>query len=82
MIGCTACGAEAVVQWRRRADARTEDTVPVYGCADHALSPDAAALLHEAACTGPGKNGACSCTPTDVGTPFEAESPRRMPPGW
>lgn len=82
MTACTACGADAVVQWRRRAAATGEDTVPVYGCADHALAPDAAALVHEAACSGPGKNGTCSCTPKKDAPVFETPRGRRMPPGW
>jgi hypothetical protein len=85
MMSCSTCGVEAVVQWRRRADSRTDDTVPVYSCADHALSPEAAAFVHEAACGGPGKGGVCGCTPPPVEFPFSdaEEAPqRRLPPGW
>ncbi|MGW2580844.1 hypothetical protein ACWCYZ_05805 [Streptomyces virginiae] len=120
MSACTACGADAVVQWRRlptkddleqaaafeairravrMAAAATLDetvaeeppqmggevTVPVYACVEHALSPEAAAFVHEAACTGPGKGGTCGCTPPLPAFPFsEAEEApqRRLPPGW
>lgn len=85
---CTACGAVAVVQWRRLVPDST-DTGPVGGCAEHALVPAAAGYVHQADCPGPGKNGTCPCPP-----PAEpefvfgdedqaaAELPRRLPPGW
>jgi hypothetical protein len=53
MMRCTVCGAEAVVQWRRRTSDKAA-TEAVGGCADHALSPAAAGYVHEATCTGPG----------------------------
>jgi len=97
VITCT-CGEPAVVQWRRRpttaeADTLTngadpaDSTIPVYGCADHALTPDLAALTHQATCSGPAKDGVCDCTPEPL--PVEHEFPTaepadapRLPPGW
>ncbi|MFJ7269436.1 hypothetical protein ACIQV3_22790 [Streptomyces sp. NPDC099050] len=82
------CGADAVVQWRRRASDKGDTTVAVYACADHALSPEAAAYVHESWCAGPGKDGDCSCpAPTEPEFPFIApddpKRPRkRLPPGW
>lgn len=85
MITC-ACGAEAVVQWRRRLPGeKSKGTEPVYACADHALTLEAAGLVHEASCAGPGKNSMCSCTPEPIEFPFSdshAPPKRRMPPGW
>lgn len=85
---CTTCGAEAVVQWRRLTPDETA-TEPVYGCADHALTPEAAGYTHRADCPGPGTNGTCPCpAPAEPEFPFTdedqaaAEDPRRMPPGW
>lgn len=82
------CGVEAVVQWRRRTP-DTKATEPVGGCADHALTPAAAAHVHDATCTGPGKTGTCACPlSATVEFPFPGEdrpgSPprKRMPPGW
>lgn len=91
MITCAVCPAEAVVQWRRLSGAKDSiDTEPVYACADHALSPDAASYVHKATCSGPGKDGACACpAPAAPEFPFvdpdadpEAPSARRLPPGW
>ncbi|MFG2617819.1 hypothetical protein ACGFXC_09320 [Streptomyces sp. NPDC048507] len=116
MSAC-ACGASAVVQWRRRPDTAelerivraeearraaaqargtvldedtpapgTDATVAVYACVDHALSPDAAAYVHEAACTGPRKGGTCGCPPpAEPEFPFEPaeeQQARPLPPGW
>jgi hypothetical protein len=87
MKSCSTCGGPAVVQWQRRTDTSPDDTVPVYACADHALSPEAAAFVHEAGCPGPGKGGTCPCTPPEPEFPFTdegqaAEPARRLPPGW
>ncbi|MCX4780050.1 hypothetical protein [Streptomyces sp. NBC_01264] len=90
MSASCSCGVAAVVQWRQRADEKTTDTVPVFACPDHALSPEAAAYVHEAKCPGPGKNRGCTCpVPSVVEFPFEvpADDPRRpparrLPPGW
>lgn len=95
MITCK-CGQPAVVQWKRRplpeeADRRSGGApdptafIPVYACADHALTPTAAALTHQASCSGPGKNNACDCTPEPVAPDFPndpAKPKRRLPPGW
>ncbi|MFE2243917.1 hypothetical protein ACFXCU_30960 [Streptomyces virginiae] len=85
MMICATCGAEAVVQWRRRLDKK--DTEPVGGCADHAMTPAAAGFVHEATCTGPGKP--CGCpAPDKPEFPFGDDDrpggqPRkRKPPGW
>lgn len=87
MITCK-CGLPAVVQWKRRPlpdeSADADSFIAVYACADHALSPEAAALMHEAGCSGPVKGGACDCTPTQDGDPFtDSPAPERpLPPGW
>ncbi|MEV7584382.1 hypothetical protein [Streptomyces erythrochromogenes] len=85
MMTCSTCDASAVVQWQRLLPDST-DTEPVGGCFDHALAPDFAGYVHQAACTGPGKNGTCLCPPpSKVEFPFEdpaAELTRRLPPGW
>ncbi|WKV74214.1 hypothetical protein AW27_026285 [Streptomyces sp. PCS3-D2] len=84
---CTTCGAEAVVQWRRRTPDKRA-TEPVGGCADHAMTPAAAGYVHEATCPGPGKS--CGCpAPATPEFPFTGNEDRpggppkrRMPPGW
>ncbi|MFI5831095.1 hypothetical protein ACIA6C_28240 [Streptomyces sp. NPDC051578] len=96
MITCK-CGQAAVVQWKRRPFPdeasrlveRAPDTsafIPVYACADHALTPAAAALTHQASCTGPGKTAACDCTPEQEPVPDfpgdPAKPKKRLPPGW
>jgi hypothetical protein len=91
MITCK-CGLPAVVQWKRRptpAEAKgapdSGSYTPVYACADHALTPAAAALMHLATCTGPGKNAACDCTPEAPAPDFPddpAKPKKRLPPGW
>lgn len=61
-----------------------ESVVAVYACADHSLSPDDAALIHQSTCTGPGRDGRCNCVPEapvpDSPTPDEPGP--RLPPGW
>lgn len=83
------CGAAGVVQWRQWADEKGTATVPVYACPDHALSPEAAAYVHEAKCAGPRKGLGCACPVPAVEFPFEAPADdpkrppaRRLPPGW
>ncbi|MEU8839917.1 hypothetical protein AB0D97_12420 [Streptomyces roseus] len=99
MITCT-CGEPASVQWKRRPTLAEADQlshgadpgdsyIPVYACADHALTPDAAVLMHQAVCSGPGKTAACDCTPEPLpepdleGDPSKPADPERpLPPGW
>lgn len=90
------CGQPAAVQWKRRLTAAEASSggrgavdptayIPVYACADHALTPAAAALTHQATCTGPGKNSACDCTPEPAvqDYPDDPGKPKkRLPPGW
>lgn len=83
---CSTCGAAAVVQWRRLADGQGETTLPVYGCTEHALTPEAAAYVHEASCSGP---GSCGCPVPATEFPFESDvtdpqgsAEERLPPGW
>lgn len=49
-------------------------TTPVYGCADHAVSLEAAAFIHEAACTAPptGHLPGCDCSPEPATQPEPA----------
>lgn len=43
----------------------SDDTRTVYACADHAITMDGAALVHENTCTAPNEAGqhGCDCTP-------------------
>ncbi|MFD7093404.1 hypothetical protein [Streptomyces xanthophaeus] len=84
MITCHACTAEAVVQWQRLLPGKdVTDTEPVYACADHSLTPEAAAYAHRAECTGPGKGGACSCPAPSIKHPFPGPgNGKRLPPRW
>lgn len=93
MSTCAVCPADAVVQWRRLLAAKDGgDTEPVFACADHAMSPEAASHVHQVECPGPGKDGNCPCpAPAEIEFPFvdpEADSDpqgspeRRLPPGW
>ncbi|MFE3577836.1 hypothetical protein [Streptomyces vinaceus] len=63
-----------------------DTTVPVYACADHALTPALACLVHRSACSGPDKAGACDCTPEPAPVADFPEDPtkpkRRLPKGW
>ncbi|MEV6580284.1 hypothetical protein AB0M92_19200 [Streptomyces sp. NPDC051582] len=64
----------------------TDSTIPVYACADHALTPALASLVHQAACAGPDKNGTCPCTPEPAPAADFPDDPtkpkRRLPKGW
>lgn len=82
-----ASGAAARLSAREPPLPSTEDTtVPVYACADHALTPALAALVHQSACSGPDKNGVCNCTPEPPPAADFPEDPtrpkRRLPKGW
>ena len=84
MMTCHACGADAVVQWRRRTPDK-KSTEPVAACPDHALTPEAAAQVHEAECSGPGKDGACKCPPAPpefLMSDEDTQPKKRKPPRW
>lgn len=51
----------------------------VFGCVDHAIDRDAAALIHQATCSAP---PTCDCTPEPVPTPTAPPEPPPAPPGW
>ncbi|MGW2861942.1 hypothetical protein [Streptomyces sp. NPDC001205] len=53
-------------------------TRAVYGCVNHAVSLDAASLIHEKTCTAP----PCNCTPEPVPKPEPEPQPQQLPPGW
>jgi hypothetical protein len=50
----------------------------VYGCLDHAISLDAASLVHAKTCTAP----PCDCTPEPAPKPEPEPDPQQLPPGW
>lgn len=61
-------------------------TVTVYACAGHAISMDAAALIHLSSCTAPNDADlpGCDCTP-EPATPEPANEPapaRALPAHW
>lgn len=62
----------------------SDSAIAVYACADHALTPDSAALMHQAKCTGPGKTAACDCQPEPAPAPDPdpGKPKKRLPPGW
>lgn len=51
-------------------------TTVVFGCAQHAISIDAATRIHQAACTG------CDCTPEPAPPPDPEPETPALPPGW
>lgn len=50
----------------------------VYGCVQHAISLDAASLIHTKDCTAP----PCNCSPEPAPAPEPEPEPAQMPPGW
>lgn len=68
----------------------TDDTTrTVYACAPHAISLDAASLIHAAGCTAPNPKHlpGCDCTPEALPdippqTPDEDEALSRLPASW
>ncbi|MEW2518141.1 hypothetical protein [Actinacidiphila alni] len=54
-------------------------TALVHSCAQHALSIDAASVVHQATCTAP---PVCDCTPDPVPQPDPLIDPPAMPAGW
>ncbi|MBM9504531.1 hypothetical protein [Actinacidiphila acididurans] len=62
-----------------------ETTVPVYACAEHAITLDAAAQVHAADCTAPHPTDlpGCSCTPEPAPTDAAPPAPvAELPPHW
>lgn len=60
-----------------------DSTIAVYACVDHAISPDLAARIHKATCSGLVKEAACDCTPEPVDDVFPTpDSQPDLPPGW
>lgn len=59
-------------------------TRAVYGCVDHALNADAAALIHQHNCTAPNPADlpGCDCTPQAPPEDPPAAPAAAMPPGW
>lgn len=59
-------------------------TTPVFACGLHAITIDAAALIHAKTCTAP--NGAtlpgCNCTPEPAPQTEPAEQPPNLPANW
>ncbi|MFK0182066.1 hypothetical protein ACIQVR_39650 [Streptomyces xanthochromogenes] len=58
--------------------AQDEVTRTIFGCLDHAIGLDAAALIHAKGCTAP----PCNCTPEQAPRPEPEPNPQQMPPGW
>jgi hypothetical protein len=66
-----------------------DTTRTVYACAEHAITLDAAAHIHEATCTAPNDTGVdgCDCTPEAQPEPAArtaaaSEATRRLPKHW
>lgn len=60
-------------------------TRPVYSCGPHAVTMDAAALVHQGTCTAPAEADlpGCNCTPESPPQPQPAEDePSRLPEHW
>lgn len=70
-IQCGACRDSAVTQWRRRAADDLAATVPVYACAEHTITRDAASRVHAAGCPAPdpARLPDCGCTPEPLPAP-------------
>lgn len=58
-------------------------TRAVYACGDHAIALDAAALIHQAECSGPDTPGLpdCDCTPEPAPEP-DIHEPAAVPEHW
>lgn len=56
----------------------------VYGCVNHAVGQDAAALIHGADCTAPDPKVLphCNCTPEPAPAPDVDPDPLPLPAGW
>lgn len=82
---CAFCGVPALVQWRRRSAVGSPDLDAVYGCGQHAITLDAAALVHQPECPAPdpGHLPACGCTP-EPAEPVTApgQDVITLPTGW
>lgn len=62
-----------------------DTTTTVYSCGPHAITMDAAALIHAGSCSAPNETGAngCDCTPEEpVSAPPLEASPSRLPQHW
>lgn len=58
-------------------------TAIVYGCMQHAIARNAAALVHQGICTAPNADDlpGCDCVP-EPATPEPEPEPVVLPPGW
>ncbi|MBD0743584.1 hypothetical protein [Streptomyces sp. CBMA152] len=56
----------------------------VYGCVNHAISRESAALIHSKTCTAPAVADlpGCNCTPEPAPAPEPDPTPQQLPPGW
>lgn len=58
-------------------------TTVVHGCVAHAITIEAAALIHAKTCTAPGAVlPGCDCTPEPAPAPEPDPEPLLLPPGW
>lgn len=59
-------------------------TRAVHGCISHAITLDAAALVHQGACTAPAADGlpGCDCTPEQPPQSDPGDEPAPLPEGW
>lgn len=86
MIRCgfPGCPTPAAVNWQRALG--SGDVGPVYACAEHSISLEAAALLHAVTCPAPGPDVPTPCctplTTSDPGTGDEPGPLNPLPPGW
>lgn len=60
-----------------------DDTRTIYACGPHAITMDAAALIHQSSCTAPDADHLpeCDCTP-EAHPEDEDEAPSRLPAHW
>lgn len=85
-IQCGACPNSPVAQWLRRAADDPAATVPVYACAEHTITRDAASRVHASGCTAPdpARLPDCGCKPEPLPTPepIVAEGTVTLDTGW
>jgi hypothetical protein len=84
---CSACPEPALVQWRRRNVEDPDHIDAVYACGLHAITLDAAALVHRPDCPAPDPKllPDCGCTPEPAPEPESIPGggpTTTLPTGW
>lgn len=83
---CSACPQPALVQWRRRNVEDPDHIDAVYACGQHAITLDAAALVHQPACPAPDVAllPTCGCTPEQPESvvTLPGQDVITLPTGW